>query len=180
VFDDQLAGRRTAPTAAPQPTVARRREATTPTNAVLGLQQQAGNRATGRWLDDVALQRQEDNDAVRADSEAPASGVSTATVDGIGVFDLLAFNARGQHQGTGGAPSVADIQVVLRGDALPQLMQAAAQGRPIKRVVLRTAKMTVTVTDCVVASFNSSGDDGATASVTFNGAITFEVAPAAP
>jgi hypothetical protein len=179
VFDDQLARRRTTPTAAPTSTVARRRPATTPTDVVLGLQQQAGNRATGRWLDDVALQRQDDG-ALRADSEPPASGGSTATVDGIGVFEMLAFSSRGQDQGTGGAPSAGDIQVFLRGDALPQLMQAAAQGRSIKRVVLKTARVTVTVTDCVVTSYTTSGDDGATASVTFNGTITFEVAPTAP
>ncbi len=99
------------------------------------------------------------------------------------MFEVLGFSARGQDQGTGGVPSVGDIQVFLRGDALSRLAQAGAEGRSIKRVVLRTARVTVTVTDCVVTSFNTSRDEGSggpTASVTFNGTITFEVAPAAP
>jgi hypothetical protein len=175
VFDDHRARRRTVP----EPTVARRQQTTTPTNAVLALQQQAGNRATGRWLDDLAIQRQENDEVVRADS-APPGSASTATVDGIGVFEMLGFSTRGQEHGTGGTGSVRDVQVFLRGDALSRLAEAAAQARSIKRVVLRTSRVTVTVTDCVVASYTTSGGDGATASVTFNGTITFEVAPAAP
>jgi hypothetical protein len=165
--------------ATPAPTVARRHQALTPADAVLGLQQSAGNRATGRWLEDASLQRQDDEGALRADTEPPAIRGSTATVDGIGVFEMLSFSKRGG----GATPSVGDIQVFLRGEALPRLMQAAAEGRPIKRVVLRTAKVTVTVTDCVATSYTTSGDEaggGATASVTFNGTITFEVAPTAP
>ena len=125
-----------------------------PVPPLLTLQRQAGNRAVGALL-------ARDGDGDKAD--AGATNTTVLFPDPVGVIPVDAY----QFTGAG------DMTLILPSSAKdPQLVQLAANGTFLEKVVISTPAMKVVITKAVVASVQQSGHGEL--SVTINGRIEYD------
>ena len=116
----------------PRPAVARSPDVA----AVLRMQALAGNAATSRLL--------------AREPKAPAQE-RTILIEGMGTFALLSFQLSGAK---GVTVELAD------GPVGPRLSQASAQGTTIPSVTIAASGQTLTLTEVLVASFQTGGGHG--------------------